>query len=137
MKDYLKVFLFGFVFCSALCLLSCSHSEPGYDEIKEENEKLKELIDGMEQSVADYYIAHRILMNLDSVEATSDVKWYQDKYKYRFYLEPDGFVFDCLQNFYIGIGEIDTALVWELRLDDILWEKVYMEQEVMNKKNND
>lgn len=111
MKDYLKVFLFGFVFCSALCLLSCSHSEPGYDEIKEENEKLKELIDGMEQSVADYYIAHRILMNLDSVEATSDVKWYQDKYKYRFFVRESGIVFDCRSLYLIQPFEIDTAKV--------------------------
>ena len=84
----------------------------------------------------DYYIAHKILMDIDSVMASPEVRWYQDKYKYRFYLEPDGFVFDCRQNFYVGIGKIDTALIWELRLDDILWEKVYLEQEVMNKKNN-
>ncbi len=77
----------------------------------------------------DYYIAHKILMDMNSAQAPPEVRWYQQKYKFRFLKQEDNLVFDCEKLQLIHYEPLDTAKRWSMRLSDYyLWKQMYYQR---------
>ena len=84
----------------------------------------------------DYYIAHKILMDIDSAMASPEVRWYQQKYKFRFLTQEDSLVFDCERAKLIHSQPVDTASLWDARQSTYyLWKQIYYQRLVDYESN--